>query len=168
MQASGGLRKHGATSSSGSVNGFRYNARLLAQHIAERHFGLRRERRQLDGDEVVPYLCAELSRAPELRTQKGYLARVVAVDQADGIRDEGIVPLADFVDRDGGDACAVAVEYGADGTIIPVVYVRRGGRLVEHALPPHPLHTFDTDEHRRELTACVAPLLSRTASAARA
>jgi thioredoxin reductase len=168
MQASGGLRKHGATSSSGSVNGFRYNARLLAQHIAERHFGLRRQRPQLDDEEVVPYLFAELSRAPELRTQKGYLARVLSVDGTHGIRDEGIVPLADFVDRDGGDACAVAVEYGADGTIIPVVYVRRGGRLVEHALPPHPLHTFDTDEHRRELTACVAPLLSRTASTAKA
>jgi hypothetical protein len=66
---------------------------------------------------------------------------VVDFDRADGIRDEGIVPLADFVDRDGGDACAVAVEYNADGTVIPVVYVREAGRLVEHSLPPpHPLH----------------------------
>jgi hypothetical protein len=92
---------------------------------------------------------------------------VVDVDGADGIRDGGIVPLADFVDRDGGDACAVAVEYDADGTVIPVVYVRRGGRLVEHALPPHPLHTFDTDDHRRQLAECLAPLLSRKASASR-
>jgi thioredoxin reductase len=165
MQASPGLRKHGATSSSSSVNGFRYNARVLAQHIAEKHFGLMRERRPLDGDAVVAHLLGELARAPELWVQKGYLARVVDFDAADGIRDEGIVPLADFVDRDGGDACAVAVEYGADGTIIPVVYVRRGGQLVEHALPPHPLHTFDTEEHRRELEACLAPLLSRAASA---
>src|SRR5215217_6529092 len=51
MQASPGLRKHGATSSSSSVNGFRYNARVLARHIAENHFGLRRERSRLDGDE---------------------------------------------------------------------------------------------------------------------
>jgi thioredoxin reductase len=160
-QASPGLRKHGATSSSGSVNGFRYNARVLAQHIAEKHFGLVRERRPLDGDEVVPHLLGELAHAPELWTQKGYLARVVDVDEADGIRDEGIVPLADFVDRDDGDACAVAIEYDADGTIIPVVYVRRGGRLVEHSLPPHPLHTFGTDEHREQLAACLAPLLSR-------
>ncbi len=164
-QASPGLRKHGATSSSGSVNGFRYNARVLAQHIAEKHFGLARERRLLDGDEVVPRLLGELARAPELWTQKGYLARVVDVDGADGVRDEGILPLADFVDRDGGDACAVTVEYDADGTIIPVVYVRRGGRLVEHALPSHPLHTFDTDEHRRQLTEGLAPLLSRKATA---
>jgi hypothetical protein len=166
-QASPGLRKHGATSSSGSVNGFRYNARVLAQHIAEKHFGLGRERRPLDGDEVVPHLLGELAHAPELWTQKGYLARVVDVDGAGRIRDEGIVPLADFVDRDGGDACAVAVEYDADGTIIPVVYLRRGGRLMEHSLPPHPLHTFGTDEHRRQLTACLAPLLSRKARASR-
>jgi hypothetical protein len=166
-QASPGLRKHGATSSSGSVNGFRYNARVLAQRIAEKHFGLRRERRQLDGDEVVPSLLGELAHAPELWTQKGYLARVLDVNAADAFRDGGIVPLADFVDREDGDACAVAVEYDADGTIIPVVYLRRGGRLTEHSLPPHPLHTFGTDEHRQQLVACLAPLLSRHASSPR-
>jgi thioredoxin reductase len=164
MQASPGLRKHGATSSSGSVNGFRYNARVLAQHIAEKHFRTGRVRQPLDGDEIVPHLLWELAHAPELWTQKGYLARVVGVDGAQGIRDEGIVPLTDFVDRDGGDACAVAVEYDADGTIIPVVYVRRDGRLIEHALPPHPMHKFDTDDHRRQLEACLAPLLSRIAA----
>jgi thioredoxin reductase len=163
MQASPGLRKHGATSSSSSVNGFRYNARVLAQHIAEKHFGIARERRPLDDDGVVPYLLRELTQAPELRVQKGYLARVVDIE-ADALRDVGILPLAAFVDReDGDDACAVAVEYDADGTIIPVVYVRHGGRLVEHALPPHPLHAFDTDEHRRLLEESLAPLLSRKA-----
>jgi thioredoxin reductase len=166
-QASPGLHKHGATSSSGSVNGFRYNARVLAQHIAERHFGVEPERRSLDGAEVVPHLLGELAHAPELWTQKGYLARVLDFDGAGGIRDEGIVPLADFVDRDGGDACAVAVEYDADGTIIPVVYARQDGRLVETSLPAHPLHTFGTTEHRRELAECLAPLLSRNASASR-
>jgi thioredoxin reductase len=165
-QASPGLRKHGATSSSSSVNGFRYNARVLARHIAEKHFGLLPARRPLAGDDVGRYLLAELAHAPELWTQKGYLARVVDVDGEGGVRDEGIVPLADFVDREDGDACAVAVEYDADGTVIPVVYVRQGGRLVEHSLPPHPLHTFDTDEHRQQLAACLAPLLSRKASAA--
>jgi len=166
-QASPGLRKHGATSSSSSVNGFRYNARVLAQHIAEKHFGVPRERRRLDGGEVVSHLLGELAHAPELWTQKGYLAHVIEVDAADGIRDEGIVPLADFVDRDGGDACAVAVEYAADGTIVPVAYVRRGRHLAEHALPPHPLHAFATDEHRRQLAACLAPLLPRAGGASR-
>jgi thioredoxin reductase len=166
-QASPGLRKHGATSSSGSVNGFRYNARVLAQHIAEKHFGIRRDRRPLDGDKVVPYLLGQLAHAPELWTQKGYLARVVGADGSDEFRNEGIVPLADFVDRNGTDACAVAVEYDVDGAIIPVVYVRQGGRLVEHSLPRHPLHTFGTEEHRQQLADCLAPLLFRTATASR-
>jgi thioredoxin reductase len=156
MQASPGLRKHGATSSSSSVNGFRYNARVLAEHIAEKHFGVARKRRPLEVDDVVPFLLRELSHAPELRVQKGYLARVVDVE--DGVlRDVGILPLADFVDRlDRGDACAAAVEYGADGTIVPVVYVRHDGRMKEHALPPHPLHKFDTDEHRRQVAELIA------------
>jgi hypothetical protein len=160
-QASPGLHKHGATSTSGSVNGFRYNARVLAQHIAEKHFGIRLERPPLDGDDVVPYLLGELAHAPELWTQKGYLARVIRVDEANVFRNEGIVPLADFVDREGGDACAVAVEYDTEGTVIPVVYLRLGGRLVEHSLPRHPLHAFGTDEHRQQLAARLAPFLSR-------
>jgi hypothetical protein len=142
------------------VNGFRYNARVLARHIAEGHFGLRAARPTLDAGEVVPYLLAELAHAPELWVQKGYLARVLCVDADDGITDEGIVPLADFADRGARDGCAVAVEYDADGAVVPVVYVRRAGVLVEYALPSHPLHTFDTDDHRRELTARLAPLLA--------
>ena len=43
---------------------------------------------------------------------------------------------------------------------MPVVYVRRDGALTEHVLPSHPLYAFDTDEHERELTARLAPLLS--------
>jgi thioredoxin reductase len=159
-QASPGLRKHGATSSSGSVNGFRYNARVLARHIAEEHFGLRHGRLRLRHDELVGYLIRELAHAPELWTQKGYLARVVNVADG-GFADEGIVPLADFVDRDGVDACAVAVEYDAAGAIVPVVYIRQGGRLVEHSLPKHPVHAFDTNEHRDELALRLAPLVSR-------
>jgi thioredoxin reductase len=159
-QGSPGLRKHGATANSTSVNGFRYNARVLALHIAETHFGLGPERPRLQPDDVVPYLLRELAVAPELWIQKSYLARVVIVDAADGIRDEGIVPLAEFVDRGGADACAVAIEYDPDGRIVPAVYVRRAGRLSEHTLQPHPLHTFDTDEHRSELAARIAPLLS--------
>jgi len=153
MGASAGLRKHGATSSAGSVNGFRYNARVLAQHIAEKHFGLARERRELTRDEVVPFLLGELARAPELLIQKGYLARVVETDG--GYRDGGVVPLADYVDRAGADSVAVTTEYAADGAVTPVVYVRRNGRLAEHALPTDPLHRFDTDDHRRQLDALV-------------
>jgi thioredoxin reductase len=157
--ASPGHRKHGATSNSTSVNGFRYNARVLARHIAETHFGHRVERRRLERDEVLPFLLGELARAPELWVQKGYLARVVTVDADVGIRDAGIIPLAEFVDQGIADACAIAIEYDAGGTIIPVVYVRRAGNLVEHPLPSHPLFAFDSDDHKRELAARLAPLL---------
>ena len=108
-----------------------------------------RERRSLDARRGRSASCWRARARARALDQKGYLARVVGVDEAEGIRDQGIVPLAHFVDRDGGDACAVAVEYDADGTVIPVVYIRRGGRLAEHSLPRHPLHRFDTDEHRQ-------------------
>jgi thioredoxin reductase len=119
--ASAGLRKHGATANSTSVNGFRYNARVLALHIAQKHFGLAGERRSMSRDEVEPFLLDELARAPELWIQKSYLARVVSVDATHGIRDEGIVPLAEFVDRGDADACAAAIEYDEGGRIVPVV-----------------------------------------------
>jgi thioredoxin reductase len=156
-QASPGLRKYGASSSSTAVNGFRYNARLLARRIAERHFGIARERPRLPRERVLPFLLAELARAPELWIQKGYLARVVTFDG--DARDEGILPLEDFVDSSGPDAVAVAIELDAQATIVPVVYVRRGGRVAEHVLAPHPLYAFDGDEHRRELEARLRPLL---------
>jgi thioredoxin reductase len=159
-QASSGLRKHGATSSSSSVHGFRYNARLVAERIAETVFGRHPRRRAVEPGDVVPFLAGELARAPELWSQKAYLARVVAFDPSAGIQDEGIVPLAEFVDRDGGDACAVAVEHDTGGAIVPALYVRRGGRLAEHVMPPHPLHAFDGDDYRRELRARLDPLLS--------
>jgi hypothetical protein len=100
---------------------------------------------------VLPFLLAELARAPELWIQKGYLARVVTFDG--DARDEGILPLEDFLDSGGPDAVAVAIELDAQATIVPVVYLRRGGRVAEHVLPPHPLYAFDGDEYRRELEA---------------
>jgi thioredoxin reductase len=157
-QGSPGLRKQGLASNSTSVNGFRYNAALLARHLAETRFGISLERPRLSRDDVVPYLLGELARAPELWVQKGYLARVLTFD--DGIRDEGIVPLEHFVDQGGPDAVAVAVEMDSGATIYPAIYVRASGRLVERALPAHPTHAFDSDEHRRELESVLA-LLSR-------
>jgi thioredoxin reductase len=155
-QGSPGLRKQGLASNSTSVNGFRYNAVVLARHLAETRFGVRTERPKLDRDEVVPYLLSELARAPELWVQKGYLARVLTFDGE--IRDEGIVPLEHFVDEAGPDAVAVAVEMDSKATIYPAVYVRSSGRLVERALPSHPTHAFDSDEHRRELESVLGQL----------
>lgn len=157
-QGSAGMKKHGAAANSTSVNGFRYNARVLVEHLAEKHFGVPRPRRELAREEVVPFLLRELAGAPELWIQKGYLARSVSFDSS-GILDEGIVPLAHFVDAEGPAAAAVAVETAAGGTIVPVLYLRAQGRVHEHPLDPHPLHAFDSKEHEVELAARLKPLL---------
>ena len=156
-----GLRKQGLSSNSGSVNGFRYNARILVRHVAEKHFGVDPPRPLVEPDRLVPHLLRELATAPELWIQKGYLCRIVN-RAADGLRDDGILPLQVFVDEPGPDACAIAVEMAADGTIYPAVYVRLKNHVSEHPLPPHPLHDYQTDEHRRALTERVEPLLGST------
>jgi thioredoxin reductase len=157
-QGAPGMSKHGAAASSTSVNGFRYNARVLVGHLARTHFGIEAPRRALAADEILPFLLAELTRAPELWIQKGYLARVVTLG-TDGGLDEGILPLAHFVDTGGPAAVAVAVEVAADGSIVPVVYLRRDGSVEEHALPTHPLREFDGPEQRTELERLLKPFL---------
>ena len=144
-----GPRKHGVSPNSTSVNGFRYNARVLAAHLAER-LGLERERPRLEREDLVGFLLRELSCAPELWIQKNCLARVVSISD-DGVRDEGIVPLEHFLDSGGEDAVAATIEMDARAVIYPAVYVRRDGRITEHELPPHPVHAFEGAEYRREL-----------------
>jgi Pyridine nucleotide-disulphide oxidoreductase len=152
-----GPRKHGVTPNSTSVNGFRYNACVLAEHIAER-LGNERQRRELDRDELIEFLLHELSCAPELWIQKNFLVRVVSA--ADGaFRDEGILPLEHFLDAGGADAVAAAIEMDRQALIHPTIYVRRGGRIQEHELPSHPVHAFAGSGYRRELEVILRPFL---------
>jgi len=95
------------------VNGFRYNARVLVRHLAEKRFGVDPPRSLVESDRLVPHLLRELAGAPELWIQKGYLCRIVN-RSADGLRDDGILPLQVFVDEPGPDACAIGVEMAAD------------------------------------------------------
>ena len=77
---------------------------------------------------------------------------MVSLDPADGVRDEGILPLTSFLDGEGPDAVAMTIE--ADGSsIYPVVYVRQGGKQEEHALEPDPLHDYEGMPYKRELGA---------------
>jgi hypothetical protein len=100
-------------------------------------------------DKLVDRLLEEATRAPELWNQKSYLARSFSLDAGEGIRDEGIVPLADFVDMEGPAAVAIAVETDDTGDIHPAVYIREAGRpAVETLLTSHPLHDFRTSENR--------------------
>jgi thioredoxin reductase len=152
-QGAPGLRKHGVGASSPAVHGFRYNARVLAEQIAARHFDIQPEWRRLAREEIVPLLAAELTRGPEIWTQKAYLARVVTL--GDEAADHGIEPLAHFVDAAGPDAVAATIEMNAAGEIYPVVYVRRGGTVVEHAFPPDPMNVFDAPDYVAQLEAAL-------------
>jgi hypothetical protein len=149
-QGSAGLKKHGIPSNSGALHGYRYNARVLVRELGRRHFGIQLERQPLAAGDLRDHLLAEATRAPELWHQKAYLASVVTIDPDAGIQDVGILPLSHFLDHGGRDAVAMTVE--SDGaSIYPVVYVRRGGTVDEHALDADPLHDFEGITHRRDL-----------------
>jgi thioredoxin reductase len=148
-QGAPGLRKHGVGAASPAVHGFRYNAGVMARHLAATHLGVAPPATRVEGD-PVPYLLEEATTAPELWTQKSYLARSVT---AEG--ESEIVPLAHFLDAAGPDAVAVAVEMDAAGATYPAVYVRRGGEIRERLLPPDLLNDFRGPEHERELRAAL-------------
>jgi hypothetical protein len=76
----------------------------------------------------------------------------------EGFVDEDVVPLAHFLDSSGPDAVAASVEVDNAGRIIPTVYVRRGSDIVEHQLETHPMHDYEGDAYRRELSLLLAPL----------
>lgn len=164
MQGQKGLAKHGIPPNSGAVHGHRYNGRIMARHIAERHFGAVRERPVIPPGDLLGYLLDEATRAPELWHQKAHLARVVTVDPDDGIRDAGIVPLAHVLDAGGPDAVVMTVEADGTGLIYPVAYVRAGGRVEEHALEPHPLLDFETRGHREQLAGVLGRIIPSYAS----
>jgi hypothetical protein len=161
MQGSGGLRKHGIPSNSGAVQGYRYNARVLARHLAEKHFHKSVPRPRLHPDKLVPFLLAEASLGPELWHQRSYLARVVSLDSKQGINDEGFLPLAYFVDSHGPDALAITLESNGRDDPYPAVYIRRNGVVTEpHLMPPHPLLDFEGPEYQEQLSAALSGLLS--------
>ena len=166
MQGSMGLRKHGIPSNSGAVQGYRYNARVLARHLAAKLLGKELPRPQLSAPEIVPLLLSEASRGPELWHQRSYLARVVSLDPAVGISDEGIVPLANFTDASGPDAIAVALESNGRDDPYPAIYVRRGGLVKEHLLPPHPLLDFEGTSYQEQLASAIGDLISPSLSKA--
>jgi len=155
-QGSIGLKKYGIPSNSAAVHGFRYNARVLARHIAAKHFGIVEKRPRVDKNDVVDHLLAVATRGPDLWNQQSYLARILEFSPEAGIVDQGTIPLAHFVDAEGPDSVAITIETDAAGSIHPALYVRRGGRVDEHLLPPDPLHQYETVEHR----ALVAQLLA--------
>jgi thioredoxin reductase len=163
-QAAAGLRKHGIPANSGAVHGYRYNARVLARHLARTRFRQDLPRPSVQADAVVPFLLEQATLAPELWNQRSYLAEVVSVSGKDGWHDEGIWPLADFVDAAGPDAIAVTLEPDPAARLYPVVYVRKDGAVEEHLLDPDDLNEYRGSEHRSQLASILAPLLGKAAA----
>jgi thioredoxin reductase len=147
-QGAAGLKKHGVGASSPAVQGFRYNARVMARHLAATHFDVKPPSERVKPGELATYLLREAAHAPELWAQKSYLARVV---HGDG--EAAILPLSDWLDHPGKGSRAVAVEMNAEGDIYPAVYVEREGEISEHLLPPHHLNDFEGEEYVRELAS---------------
>jgi thioredoxin reductase len=157
-QGQQGLKKYGRGPNSAAVQGFRYNARIAAEHLATTRLGMDLPKPAIAADEVVDHLLSELADASVLWNQPSFLAASVSFDPAAGIVDNGVVPLAAFVDGEGADAVAVTVETDDAGDIHPAVYLRRGSRVTEHLLPGHPMLDFGTPEHRAALEDLVKPL----------
>jgi thioredoxin reductase len=150
-QGARGLQKHGMPANSGAVHGARYNARCLAAHVARTRFGVEPERPSIAPADLLDFVAAELTRGPEIWNQRAYLARIVGLDPAVGIRDEGIAPLATFVDGDGPDGLAITLETDGSGEVYPVLYARIGGRFDEHRLDANPLLDYETEASRRAI-----------------
>ena len=158
-QGSIGLKKYGIPSNSAAVHGFRYNALVLARHLAEAAGGTLPAPARIESQDLVGFLLEEATFGPELWNQQAYLARVVTVDGDIGLIDAGIQPLAHFVDEAGPDSVAVTVETDTDGDIHPAVYVRKDQHVSEHLLSSDLLHDFTGDGARqRQLASALEPL----------
>jgi thioredoxin reductase len=161
-QGSAGLKKHGLPANSGAVHGARYNARVLAGHIARAHGSADRvpERALLPADGLAETILGELATAPELWHQRAYLAKVISLDPAVGPREEGVVPLAAFVDGVGddgdGNALAITLEADGSGAIYPVLYLRRDGKVEERPIEPDALLRFDTPATRARIASILS------------
>ena len=165
-QGAAGLKKHGIPSNSGAVQGYRYNARVLARHLAETKFGVPATRERIDAEALVPYLLEQVSHGPELWHQRAYLARVINLDRETGITNEGVIPLQSFLDSGSSDAVAATLESNGQGDPYPVIYIRRDGSVSEHALAPHPLLDFTGTDYQHELRTVLDPVLSGAGSPA--
>ena len=154
-QAAKGLQRHGLPANSGAVHGARYNARVLAGHIARTRFGIEPSRPAIDRAHAVGWLATELAEGPELFHQRGYLARLLTADPDGSLRDDGVQPLAHILDTGGPDAVAITLEADGSGSIYPVVFTRRAGIVSERMIAPDPLGRHDTPDARAALTEAV-------------
>jgi thioredoxin reductase len=157
-QAARGLGRHGLPANSGAVHGSRYNARVLARHLARTHFGVEGDTARIPAEDLPDRLVAELAEGSDIFHQRGYLARLVTVDPGGGFRDDGIQPLAHILDAGGPDGIAATLEADGSGAIYPILFTRRGGSIAEHKIDPGPLAQLDRVDARRVVEDAIARL----------
>ena len=157
-QAARGLQRHGLPSNSGAVHGARYNARVLAGHIATTRYGVVHERPRIATADLPERLVAVMAEAPDIFHQRGYLARLFTVDPDGGFRDDGVQPLAHILDAGGPDGVAATLEADGTGAIYPILFTRKGGSTAEHRIDPDPMLRLDTSDARRVVADAVSRL----------
>jgi thioredoxin reductase len=163
-QGARGLQKHGLPANSGAVHGARYNARVLARHIARSRFGVDPPSPAIAPAALVDRLVEEARCSPELWHQKAYLAWVASVGDDGGWHDEGIEPLAQVLDAPGPDSLILTIEANGDGSIYPVVYLRTAGVAEERAIEPDPFLDFGGPNQRRQFAEAVAAVAGVSAA----
>ncbi|MEX2457378.1 MAG: hypothetical protein WD770_00145, partial [Actinomycetota bacterium] len=128
--------------------------------MAERHFGVPRPRPAVDPEELPSVLATVVTSSGPLWNQQAYLAEVWERTEAEGAVYTGLQPLQAFVDDAGPDAVAASIETTGDGSIRPVLYVRRGGSLEEHPLEEHPLFDYRGPRYVLEIARIVKGALT--------
>jgi hypothetical protein len=76
--------------------------------------------------------------------------------------DAWLKPLSYFVDASRPevlDGVAVALESNGRDDPYPAIYVRSGGKVSEHLLPPHPLLDFEGADYQHEAAGLMKKLL---------
>jgi thioredoxin reductase len=164
-QGATGLQKNGLPPNSGAVHGARYNARVLAGHVARTRFGVEQPSPAIDPASIVDRIVDEATGSPELWHQKAYLAWVASIGDDGGWRDAGIQPLAHVLDAPGPDALILTIEANAGGVIYPVVYLRTAGRTVERPVEPDQFLDFGGPDQRRQFAEAVAAVSGATPGA---
>jgi thioredoxin reductase len=157
-QGATGLKKFGRASTSGVVNGFRHNARVLASHIATARFGREPSSERVRRADLPLRLLDCACEDGALWNQQAYLARVIELPSRRPALDVGLQPLTHFLDSSNETAVAVTVETDPDGVIRPVVYIRGTKRCSEHVLETAPLLDFRTKANRASLRALLKGL----------
>ncbi len=157
-QGAPSIGKYGIPPNSGAVHGHRYNAMILARHIAETVFGKVAPSPVLSEDATMALLLDEIEQSAALWHQRGYLSRCLVGDPTSGFRDLGYAPLTSFIDRPGDNGVSLTMEADGTGAVYPVVYVRRGGNVSEHQLPSVDTICSATTEQSTTLQAALNTL----------